>query len=81
MSKQQKFRMSARHLDPKSLAFSVLTADDIRNLSVKKITTSDSFNMLGHPLIGGLYDPALGNINIKTEIVFIDKIFIFYSYI
>ncbi|XP_001602617.2 DNA-directed RNA polymerase I subunit RPA1 [Nasonia vitripennis] len=62
MSKYQKsgFRMTVKHLDPKSLAFSVFTADDIKNLSVKKITTPDSFNVLGHPLIGGLHDPALG---------------------
>ena len=66
MSKKQKFEMSAQHLDPTSLAFSVFTADDIKNLSIKKITESDSFNMLGYPLIGGLYDPVLGNINIKT---------------
>lgn len=56
------YRMSAKHLDPKSLTLGVYTGDDIRNLSVKKITTPDSFNMLGHPLIGGLHDPALGGI-------------------
>ena len=66
MSKFNKFEMSARHLDPASLEFLVFTTDDIKNLSVKKITISDSFNMLGYPLIGGLYDPALGNININT---------------
>ncbi|XP_058804040.1 DNA-directed RNA polymerase I subunit RPA1 [Phymastichus coffea] len=69
MSKFQRthYRMSAKHLDPKSLTFCVYTSDDIRNLSVKKITTPDSFNMLGHPLIGGLHDPALGPLNENSD--------------
>ncbi|XP_011494628.1 PREDICTED: DNA-directed RNA polymerase I subunit RPA1 [Ceratosolen solmsi marchali] len=57
---QTGMRITAKHLDPKNLTFSVFTADDIKNLSVKKITTPDSFNVIGHPLIGGLYDPCLG---------------------
>lgn len=67
MNKYQKpgFRTTVKHLDPKSLTFSVFTADDIRNLSVKKITTPDSFNVLGHPLVGGLHDPALGKFVIE----------------
>lgn len=51
---------TARHLDPKRLMFSVFTANDIRNLSVVRICTPLSFNILGHPLKGGLYDTALG---------------------
>lgn len=61
---QQKYnssRLTAKHLDPKYLMFSMFTANDIRNLSVTKIRTPLSFNILGHPLKGGLYDPALGN--------------------
>ncbi|XP_076181654.1 RNA polymerase I subunit RpI1 [Ptiloglossa arizonensis] len=53
-------RLTPKHLDPKCLMFSMFTANDIRNLSVTKIRTPLSFNILGHPLRGGLYDPALG---------------------
>ncbi|XP_076249165.1 RNA polymerase I subunit RpI1 [Calliopsis andreniformis] len=53
-------RLTPKHLDPKCLMFSMFTANDIRNLSVNKIRTPLSFNILGHPLKGGLYDPSLG---------------------
>ncbi|XP_078050334.1 RNA polymerase I subunit RpI1 isoform X1 [Augochlora pura] len=53
-------RLSPKHLDPSCLMFSMFTANDIRNLSVTKIRTPLSFNILGHPLKGGLYDPSLG---------------------
>jgi hypothetical protein len=48
------------HLNPSALSFSIFTQDEIRKLSEVKITTPLSFNTLGHPLKGGLYDPALG---------------------
>ncbi|XP_017875380.1 DNA-directed RNA polymerase I subunit RPA1 [Ceratina calcarata] len=60
---QQKYhvpRLTPKHLDPKCLMFSMFTANDVRNLSVTKIRTPLSFNVLGHPLKGGLYDPVLG---------------------
>lgn len=50
----------AKHLDPKCVEFSLFTAQDIEKLSVAKIRTPLSFNILGHPLPSGLYDPALG---------------------
>nr|XP_034196000.1 DNA-directed RNA polymerase I subunit RPA1 [Osmia lignaria] len=58
--KHRASRLTPKHLDPKCLMFSMFTANDIRNLSVTKIRTPLSFNILGHPLKGGLYDPALG---------------------
>lgn len=61
MQKYQKNRLSPKHLDPKCLTFSIFTTEDVINLSVIKIRTPLSFNILGHPLKGGLYDPALGN--------------------
>ncbi|XP_015588786.1 DNA-directed RNA polymerase I subunit RPA1 [Cephus cinctus] len=69
MSKQFRpsFQMSVRHLDPKQLMFSIFTVDDIRNLSVTKISTPLSFNVLGHPLRGGLYDPTLGPLDEKSD--------------
>lgn len=57
---RNKPRTTPKHLDPKYLMFSVFTANDIRNLSVAKIKTPLSFNILGHPLKGGLYDSSLG---------------------
>ncbi|KAF7381991.1 hypothetical protein HZH66_013423 [Vespula vulgaris] len=60
MQKYQKNRSSPKHLDPKCLTFSIFTTEDVINLSVIKIRTPLSFNILGHPLKGGLYDPALG---------------------
>uniref|UniRef100_A0A182J8W8 DNA-directed RNA polymerase subunit n=1 Tax=Anopheles atroparvus TaxID=41427 RepID=A0A182J8W8_ANOAO len=47
-------------LDPTNLEFSVFTAEDIRKISVTKVTLPRSFNDLGHPLRGGLYDPCMG---------------------
>ncbi|KAI4482207.1 hypothetical protein M0804_008758 [Polistes exclamans] len=60
MQKYQEKRLTPKHLDPKCLTFSVFTTEDIEKLSVMKIRTPLSFNILGHPLKGGLYDPALG---------------------
>lgn len=48
------------HLDPKSLTFSIFTAEDIRNISVKKIVKPECFTPLGYPVNGGLHDGALG---------------------
>ncbi|XP_012272524.1 DNA-directed RNA polymerase I subunit RPA1 [Orussus abietinus] len=64
---KQTSRSSVKHLDPKKLEFSVFTADDIRNLSVTKISTPLSFNVLGHPLKGGLYDIALGPLRENSD--------------
>ena len=40
--------------------FGILSADEIRKLSAKQITNPTVFDNLGHPVSGGLYDPALG---------------------
>lgn len=45
------------------LSFSLYSAEEIRKLSVVKVITPLSFNALGHPLPGGLYDPAMGMFN------------------
>ncbi|XP_076647337.1 RNA polymerase I subunit RpI1 [Halictus rubicundus] len=60
LNKYRPSRLTPKHLDPNCLMFSMFTANDIRNLSVTKIRTPLSFNILGHPLKGGLYDPSLG---------------------
>lgn len=50
----------AKHLVPEKIAFSIFSSDDIKNLSVIKIYTPLTFDALGHPLPGGLYDKCLG---------------------
>ena len=43
-----------------SLAFSFLTAEDIRRISVKQIVNPVLLDDNNRPNHGGLYDPALG---------------------
>ncbi|KAI4500568.1 hypothetical protein M0802_004530 [Mischocyttarus mexicanus] len=66
MQKYEK-RLTPKHLDPQCLKFSVFTSEDIEKLSVMKIRTPLSFNILGHPLKGGLYDPALGPLHESSD--------------
>ncbi|XP_041979543.1 DNA-directed RNA polymerase I subunit RPA1 [Aricia agestis] len=47
-------------VDPESVQFLMFTDEDVRKLSVAKITNSISFDSMGNPTVGGLYDPALG---------------------
>ncbi|XP_071637710.1 DNA-directed RNA polymerase I subunit RPA1 isoform X2 [Temnothorax longispinosus] len=68
MSKYHRQRLTPKHQDSQHLLFSIFTANDIRNLSVTKIRTPLSFNILGHPLKGGLYDPSLGTTKNSSEL-------------
>lgn len=43
--------------------FTLLSPDEIRAISVKKIENDNTFTSLMHPAPGGLYDPALGSWN------------------
>ncbi|KAJ3341934.1 hypothetical protein HDU93_003755 [Gonapodya sp. JEL0774] len=43
-----------------AVSFSFYSADEIRQISVKKLTAPSAFDQLGHPQDGGLYDLALG---------------------
>lgn len=53
-----------------SVDFAFLTSNDIKQLSVKQVTSPGVFDRLGHPLSGGLYDLSLGaflkNLYVKT---------------
>ncbi len=40
--------------------FGFLSAQDVRALSVKRITNPTTFDSLLHPVTGGLHDAALG---------------------
>lgn len=43
-----------------SVDFGFLNSKDIKNLSVKQITSPEVFDSLAHPISGGLYDLSLG---------------------
>ena len=43
-----------------SVDFGLLSSDDIKAISVKKIQNPTTFDTLLHPVPGGLYDAALG---------------------
>ena len=42
------------------VGFGALSQSDIKQISVKRVTNSSTFDSLLHPLPGGLYDPAFG---------------------
>ncbi|XP_013113377.2 DNA-directed RNA polymerase I subunit RPA1 [Stomoxys calcitrans] len=52
---------------PSDLEFSVFTGDEIKRLSVVKIVTGLTFDPLGHPLPGGLYDSQMGTFGKRME--------------
>lgn len=43
-----------------SVDFGFLSQEEIRSLSVRRITNPTTFDALLHPVPGGLYDSALG---------------------
>jgi DNA-directed RNA polymerase beta' subunit len=43
-----------------SVEFGFLSTNDVRTLSVKRITNPTTFDSLLHPVAGGLHDAALG---------------------
>lgn len=45
------------------VAFGFYSDAEIRDLSVKQVTSRMSFDTLNNPVIGGLYDPALGPVD------------------
>ncbi|DAZ96934.1 TPA: hypothetical protein N0F65_012037 [Lagenidium giganteum] len=48
------------------VGFGFYSDDEVRNLSVKQITSRVSFDSLNNPVIGGLYDPALGPVDFNV---------------
>ena len=43
-----------------SVDFGLLSSEDVKSISVKKIQNPTTFDTLLHPVPGGLYDAALG---------------------
>ncbi|XP_039753127.1 DNA-directed RNA polymerase I subunit RPA1 [Pararge aegeria] len=54
-------------IDPDSIQFLMFSDQDMRKLSVAKITNTVSFDSMGNPTKGGLYDPALGPIRDRND--------------
>ncbi|XP_040570913.1 uncharacterized protein [Lepeophtheirus salmonis] len=48
------------HNEAGALSFGMFSSEEIRNLSAMEITNPNSFNQLGHPVQGGLYDLRMG---------------------
>lgn len=44
-----------------SVEFTVLSAEEIHAISVRRIENESTFDTLLNPVPGGLYDPALGS--------------------
>lgn len=47
-------------LEVNSLKFNVFSADEIRKFSVCKVINTISFDSIGNPVTGGLYDVSMG---------------------
>nr|XP_022906848.1 DNA-directed RNA polymerase I subunit RPA1 [Onthophagus taurus] len=54
-------------LSQDAVEFSVFTAEEIRKLSVVKICSPLTFDALGYPLPGGLYDKLMGPLSDRSE--------------
>nr|XP_026492149.1 DNA-directed RNA polymerase I subunit RPA1 [Vanessa tameamea] len=52
---------------PDSIQFLMFNDEDIKKLSVAKITNMTSFDSMGNPTKAGLYDPALGPIRERND--------------
>jgi hypothetical protein len=51
-----------------SIHFSFYSDDEIKRISVKKITKSERLDAKNHPVPGGLLDPAMGPINFPIQL-------------
>ncbi|XP_045773267.1 DNA-directed RNA polymerase I subunit RPA1 [Maniola jurtina] len=54
-------------VDPDSVQFLMFSEQDMRKLSVTKITNTISFDSMGNPTKGGLYDPLLGPLRDRND--------------
>lgn len=54
-----------RH-DVREVGFGVYTEEEILKLSVVRVRTPATYDRLGNPLQGGLYDPAMGPVESRS---------------
>lgn len=52
--------LKSKHFVLDSAEFSVFTKEELQKLCIMKILTPLTFDNLGHPIAGGLYDKNLG---------------------
>ena len=59
---QMNFMMSPNYLMVlySSVTFALYSSDEIKSLSTCNVVIGESFNSLGHPISGGLYDLRMG---------------------
>jgi DNA-directed RNA polymerase I subunit RPA1 len=57
------------HDEATSISFGVYSANEIRTLSVCEVVNPLSFNQLGHPVPGGLYDLHMGPFSDRGELM------------
>lgn len=55
----------AKVQEPFCLNFSMFSTAEVEKLSVKEITSTETFDSLGHALPNGLYDPELGPVSLS----------------
>ncbi|GJQ80589.1 putative DNA-dependent RNA polymerase [Trypoxylus dichotomus] len=67
MARQSKRDRLPKHLNPDNIIFSVFTEEDIKKLSVLKICSTVTFDALGYPVSGGLYDKCLGPLSERGD--------------
>lgn len=61
-------RCIIRH-DVSEVQFGVYKEEDILRLSVVRVSTAATYDRLGNPLQGGLYDPAMGPVDARSVCV------------
>lgn len=61
-------RCVIRH-DVSEVQFGVYKEEDIMRLSVVRVSTAATYDRLGNPLQGGLYDPAMGPVDARSVCV------------
>jgi DNA-directed RNA polymerase I subunit RPA1 len=64
---EMNLRKALVHLDIKGVAFGLLSAEELRELSVLHIINGQTYDIYGNPSKGGLYDPGLGPIDSKQK--------------
>jgi DNA-directed RNA polymerase I subunit RPA1 len=55
-------------VEPDSVQFLMYSNEDVKKLSVVKITNTTSFDSLGNAIPGGLYDSAMGPVRDRNEL-------------
>ncbi|VDP10594.1 unnamed protein product [Soboliphyme baturini] len=55
------------YASPSGVSFGIYSSEAIKAISVKEISNPRTFDDLQHPVMGGLYDSALGPLNSSEQ--------------